>query len=766
MKVKRLSPTEILERLKCARFYQGQLVSAHVMPPAEARFLDLRSPLDPGVRSRLEEWGITKLFTHQAEAFHKVGEGKDVVVTTGTGSGKTLCYNLPVLHCLVGEPAGRALYLFPTKALAQNQLDKLRQMAPPGIRFATYDGDTPKRERGAIRKNAHIVLTNPDMLHVGILPNHPLWARFLKNLRFVVLDELHSYTGVFGSHVALVLRRLLRLCEWLGSRPQIIACSATLQNPGEHFYALTGREAEVVAEDGAPRGERWVVMWNPPQVDGVNRRSPLVETAMVTAFLMRLGVRLLVFSRTRIGAELVLTYVRRQLEDEGQTTLQEKIESYRAGYTPEQRRDIERRLFTGELLAVSATNAMELGVDVGHLDAVVLNGYPGTVTSFHQQAGRAGRAEGAGLAIMIAGEDPLEQYVATHPEVVLGEKSHRAIIRPSNPYILQAHLACAVHEKPMAPHELEDFPENALCLLEEMEQGVGFGGGLQRRAGLWFFPALQSPASQVDLRGADETYLIVAEGSVLGSMEGWRAFQWAHEGAIYLHRGETYIVRHLDIPQRLISVEPIWGDYYTRSVVETTVEPLAEIQMREMGRCLVRHLALRVTTQVVGFRRVALVGEEVLSYEPLDLPARSIETVGVCLQLPPCPDLAGLSFWLGGVHSLEHACLALAPLIAECDRGDLGSAYYPMMGEEGFSAIYVFDATAGGTGLSEELFLRAEEWLSRVRERLEGCACDRGCPGCVLSPACPLGNQDVDKVAGLKVLDVLGMGGGRSSDLL
>jgi DEAD/DEAH box helicase domain-containing protein len=753
-KIKRLSPAEILESLKEARFYQDQLVSAHVIPPSEARWGELRIPLTSEMRSRLEEAGIRELFSHQVEAFHQISEGKDVVVTTGTGSGKTLCYNLPVLHRLMGEPAGRALYLFPTKALAQDQLGKLRPIAPPGICFATYDGDTPKRERAVIRKNAHIVLTNPDMLHVGILPHHHLWARFLRNLRFVVLDELHVYTGLFGSHVALVLRRLLRLCEWLGSRPQIIACSATIQNPGEHFQALTGREAEVVASDGAPRGERWIAMWNPPKVDAVNRRSPLMETALVTAFLMRLGVRLLVFSRTRIGAELVLTYVRRHLEEWGKDSLQEKIESYRAGYTPAQRREIERRLFTGDLLALSSTNAMELGVDVGHLDAVLLNGYPGTATRFRQQAGRAGRAERAGLAILIAGDDPLEQYVVSHPEVVLREGSHKAIIRPSNPHILRAHLACTAHERPLAPHELENFPENSLDLLEEMEQG----GVLQRRAGLWFFPATESPAPGVDLRGADETYLIVADGEVLGSMEEWRAFQWAHEGAIYLHRGESYRVQHLDIPQRLISVEPVWADYYTRSVVETGVEPLGEIQVRALGRGLARLMVLRVMTQVVGFRRVALVGEEVLSYEPLDLPARSIETVGVRLELPPCPDLALLSFWASGVHSLEHLCLAMAPLIAECDRADLGSAYYPVLGEGGIPVIYVFDSAAGGTGLSEELFRRAEEWLRGVRERLEGCACEEGCPGCVLSPACPLGNQDVDKRAGLHVLDVLEKG--------
>lgn len=750
----RLSPSEIIEEIKKAPFYRGQIVSIIALPPVEAQFGELQYPLDPEVRARLEKLGITKLFLHQAESFNRVCEGKDVVVTTGTGSGKTLCYNLPVLSCLAGEPAGRAFYLFPTKALAQDQLGKLRQIAPQGIRFATYDGDTPRRERTVIRKSAHIVLTNPDMLHVGILPNHHLWARFLKNLRFVVIDELHAYSGLFGSHVSLVLRRLLRICEWLGVKVQIIGCSATLQNPQEHYRALTGREAYAITVDGSPRGERLIVMWNPPKIDEINRRSSLLESADVTRFLMCVGARAIIFSRSRVGAELLLAYVRQELEDGGDQGLAQKIESYRAGYTPEQRREIERRLFLGDLLALSSTSAMELGVDVGHLDVVVLNGYPGTVNSFRQQIGRAGRAEGDGLAVLVVRDDPLEQYISSHPELVVHEKPQGALIRPSNPHVLGAHLACAAYERPIAPHELDKFPENALNLLEEMENA----GVVKRRAGLWFYPAEKGPAGEVDLRGTEETYLILEEGEVLGSMEGWRAFQCAHEGAIYLHRGETYLVRRLDIPQRLIEVEPIRVDYYTEAVVETCVQPLFEMQARPLGRGFIRLMALHVTMQVVGYRRVSLWRREALSYEPLNLPPRTIDTVGVRLELLPSPDANMQADWNNGVHALEHLCFAMAPLIAECDRGDLGSAFYTFQPEVRVPVIYVFDEVPGGAGLSEELYRRAERWLSGVRERLEKCECKEGCPGCVLSPSCPFENQQVDKSAGLKILYEVGWG--------
>lgn len=736
----------LAESLKNASFYQGQIMQQGVSEAKDAEFLEPERPMHESLRRKLGESNIASLYTHQAAAFDLAAAGKHVLVTSGTSSGKTLCYALPAVDRLLKEPAARAIFIFPTKALAQDQLGKLKQLCPEGIVAATYDGDTPKKDRAAVRANAHIILTNPDMLHVGILPNYQVWNKFLKNLRFVVLDEMHTYSGVFGSHVALIMRRMRRICDWMGSRPQFIGCSATIANGPELFETITGIPPEHVSTDGSARGKRTLLLWNPPEVTEGVRRSPNSETAQLLGSLAVRGVRTLAFAKSRITAELVLRYTREGLMLSN-PALAERIESYRAGYTPAERRDIERRLFNGDLLGLSSTDAMELGVDVGALDAVVMNGYPNSISSLRQQAGRAGRGTREALAILVAHDNPLDQFYMRHPEILLAGKAEAVRAHPRNPFILAQQLRCAAHERPLTPTELSFFPEDSLEVLEALEEA----GLLRRRSGMWFPPTQDSPASSVDIRGdGSKLYAIEYAGETLGTMEEWRAFMSAHPGAIYLHRGHQYLVRALDIGAQVIDVEPVRVDYYTQSVCETTVDKTVEIASASLSKLDLHLQGLRVTTNVAAFKKKSLLDDSVLGVEELHLPPNTIDTLGLRLDLPADTDEPDL--WLEGVHAMEHLLVALAPTIAQCEPRDLGSAYYAFWPETGRPAIFVFDAVPGGIGLSDALFRNAGEWLARVEEQLTCCPCAVGCPSCILSPRCPYSNEGLDKAMALDVV--------------
>ena len=738
----------LIASLRRAPFYEGQIVEQGISEPREAQYQQPERSMHLLLREALSGTGIEQLYTHQAAAYDLAEAGNNIVVTSGTSSGKTLCYNLPALNRLLREPAAKAIYLFPTKALAQDQLGKLEALAPTGIRASTYDGDTPKNQRSGIRSTAHIILTNPDMLHVGVLPNHAAWSKFLRSLRYIVIDEMHSYSGVFGSHVALILRRLLRLCEWQGSHPQIIACSATIANGLELFKGLTGRDAELIDQDGSPSGKRYLLMWNPPEVEEGVRRSANSETAQLFGSFASRGVRTLAFAKSRITAELILRYSRETLAAVN-SELPKRIESYRAGYTPKERREIERRLFNGELVGLSSTDAMELGVDIGTLDAVVMNGYPGSISSLRQQTGRAGRGTREGLGVLVGRNDPLDQYYMRHPEILLGGKAEAVRVHPSNPFILAQQLRCAAHERPIGPSELSHFPDSSLEVLEALEEA----GLLTRRAGLWFHPSPGSPASDVDIRGdGSGQYTIYAPDGAMGTMEQWRAFMSAHPGAVYLHRGEQYLVRALDISQRSIEVQPASVDYYTQSIADMAVTTTAEIGSRPLGTGELQLQALRVTTTVTEFKKKSLLNDIVIGTEALDLPPTTMETIGVRLDLlrniNENTDLSETD----GVHALEHLLVALAPTIAQCEPRDLGSMFYPIWPDTGRPAIFVFDAVPGGIGLTEALFNNAEDWLARVAEQLFSCTCKSGCPSCVLSPRCPYSNEGVDKDAAGEVV--------------
>lgn len=726
---------------------RDQIAHVEEFPPREAIYGDISKPMHDGLRERLVSQGLEKLFSHQAKAYDAAVGGNDLVVVTGTNSGKTLCYNLPAIQFGLTEPAARMLYLFPTKALAQDQLGRLEKLLPVSVRAGTYDGDTPTSQRSSLRKLSHIVLTNPDMLHIGILPGHELWTRFLKSLRLIVIDEMHVYRGVFGSNVASVLRRLLRLCEWHHSRPQIIACSATIGNPTELFEKLTGRKATLIDDDGSPKGKRTFVFWNPPELGNGERLSSNVVSSEVLAMLTELGQRTLAFSRARVSAELVLKYTRDRLA-KGERVDPKKVESYRAGYTAKERRQIEKAVFKGDLLGLSATNAMELGVDIGGLDAVVMNGYPGSIASFYQQSGRAGRGTHDGLAIMVAQNDALEQFLVRQPETLLDAKNESVTINPGNPQILSQQLLCAAHERALSPSELEALDPSALELAESMDRS----GELAFRNGMFFYPSHDPPAPKVSIRGARGSQVVLLHnGNELGTMERWRAMQNAHAGAIYLHRGASFIGVGLDLDAGVAHLEPIDASYYTQPLVQTAIEP--QVLLRKNGSISLS--GVKVTSVVIGFKQKSLDGDTVLGVEDLDLPPETYDTLANVVILPTGLDGDDPARYLGGVHGCEHALLTLAPLLAGCDRGDLGSSWYAFHPDCLGPAVFIYDQAPGGVGLCEKLYESFASWSASTLAVLSSCPCLEGCPACLLSARCEVNNEALDKPYAIAILKSL-----------
>jgi len=698
-----------------------------ILEPQDAAFGVPKSPIHAKLGEKLELAGIKRLYQHQTQAFDATFEGKDIIVVTGTSSGKSLCYNLPVIDTCLREPVARALYLFPTKALAQDQAGKLQELLPDGILCGTYDGDTSTASRSAVRKNAHIVLTNPDMLHVGILPNQENWHKFFKSLRYIVIDEAHTYRGVFGSHVAGVLRRLLRLCAWQNNRPQLIACSATIANPVEMFEKLTGRTPSLIDNDTAPKSRRAIVLVQPPEgVDDFNTNKDVAE--LLSEFVSN-NVRTLAFCRSRVTTELVVRQARSTLvKTKGDPAW---VDSYRGGYTPKERRQIEQALFKGKLRGLATTNAMELGVDIGGLDAVLLNGYPGSISSFWQQVGRAGRGTRDGLSVMIAQLDPLEQYLVRFPELLLDKPVESVTLNPTNPHVLESQLRCAAYERPIGEDELETFGANARSVAGQMVES----GDTVWQSGRLYYPSYQNPALKVNIRGTGgDSILLLVEGQPLGEMEYWRALRFAHEGAVYLHRGQTYIVQDLDLERKIATLVDDEPPYYTIAQVQNLVERTVELQkVGETSLC-----GVRVTSTIHGYLKHSFGGQELMGEELLDLPVQTFDTVGCRIDLPD------LTFEeAGSVHAVEHALLAVAPLIAGCDRNDLGSCWFVMCPDSLAPAVYIYDQTPGGIGLSEKLFEERTIWFNQALALLESCPCVEGCPSCLWNSKC--GNSVLDK---------------------
>jgi DEAD/DEAH box helicase domain-containing protein len=714
-------------------------------PVREARAAPLPEGLHPNVRDALP---VETLYSHQAEAWVAAARGENIIVTTGTASGKTLAFNLPVLDALAREPKLRALYLYPTKALAQDQARSLTGLGVKRIRSAIYDGDTPTDRRWQIRKWANVILTNPDMLHVGVLPHHDRWGDVLTNLRYVIVDEAHVYRGVFGSHVGNVLRRLRRLARVYGAEPQFLLASATIANPGELAQSLTGAATTVVSDDGAPRAERTIALWNPPLTDeelGL-RASPLGEASRLMASFVSRGLRTICFAKSRRAAELIHKFTVERLNNRD---LAARLAPYRAGYTPQQRREIERRLVEGELLGVSATDALELGIDIGLLDCAVSVGFPGTVASLRQQWGRAGR-KGHGLAVLVAGEDALDQYFMREPESLLGRRVEAAILDHANPRVLDGHVLSAAFEAPLDDADRDILGDEAL------ERAAQLPELKQTKAG-FVWAGRDYPAARVPLRSTTPDAFTVVEaqtGAVLGLVEKERAYSTVHEGAVYLHLGEQYLVSELDHGARTALVEPFRGDYYTQAKKETTTAIDEELRSE---RCLGLNLSfgrVSVTEQVVGFQKKAVRDGATLELVPLLMPETTFETEAVW-YLPEPRMLEGLERMprlLGTLHAAEHSMIALLPLWAMCDRWDIGGLSTNLHFQTGRPTVFVYDGHPGGVGITERGFDVFEGWVADTAKMIEGCPCDHGCPSCVQSPKCGNLNEPLDKDGALLLL--------------
>jgi DEAD/DEAH box helicase domain-containing protein len=744
--------TEPWEALLQSGRSDERLVHDDVYPGRSARLVPIPEELNWRVAGALEQAGIEHLYAHQAEALEKAIDGP-TIVTTGTASGKSLCFQLPTLEVLTSDPTARALYLYPTKALAQDQARSLHRFGlHKAIRPAIYDGDTPRAERAAIRKRSNLIITNPDMLHVGILPHHAAWGDFFANLAFVVVDEAHVYRGVFGSHVGNVLRRLRRAAEIHGTEPRFLLASATIANPVELAERLTGLHPfHLVDQDAAPRAQRRVAMWNPPLLDeqlGV-RASALYEAAEVFSELVAAGARTICFMKSRKGVELILRHSVDRLPPE----LAERISPYRAGYTSAQRHEIERRLTSGELLGVVSTDALELGIDIGELDAAVCVTFPGTVASLRQMWGRAGR-RGRGLAVYIAGEDALDQFFCRHPEDFLGRPVEAAILDPGSSEIYAEHLLCAAHEAPLSE---QDGPILGPQWREYAQQLAT--AGLLRERATGFVPkrADDYPAARVALRSASaDSFVLIdaASGEVLGTIEATRAYSTVHEGAVYLHMGRSYHVLELDLGSRRAMLEPFDGDYFTQAKREsmTYIERLGD--RRTTHGVTLSYGAVVYSETVLGYQRKGLQDHAVIDFQGLDLPTVEFATRALWYELDeliaaePFPPAA----LLGSLHALEHAQIAVLPLIAMCDRWDIGGLSTNAHPQTGGPTIFIYDGHPGGIGITRRGYDQFERLVADAQRLIGECPCRSGCPSCVQSPKCGNLNEPLSKSGALELL--------------
>ena len=712
----------------------------------------------PALRRALESAGIAAPWAHQVAAAELAHAGTHTVVATGTGSGKSLAYQLPVLSRLLTEPRTAALYLAPTKALAADQLRAVRALDLDSIWPAGLDGDTPMAERDWVRTHARLVLSNPDMLHHSILPRHAHWASLLRRLRYVIIDECHGYRGIFGSHVAQVIRRLRRLCARYGSSPVFILASATSGTPAISAARLTGLPVEAVTEDGAPRGAVTFALWEPPLLPGraeelASRKSALREVSDLLAGTVASGARTLAFIRSRRGAEVVAANTRRALV-EAVPELAGRVAAYRGGYLREERRDLERRLHEGDLLALATTNALELGVDVAGLDAVLMCGYPGTLASLWQQAGRAGRAGQEALCVLIARDDPLDTYLVHHPEALFDRPIEATVLDPTNPYVLAPQLCCAAAEQPLSAADLELFGGEPARVAAEAMVAAGV---LRRRPAGYFWIAPGRP--DVDLRGGGGDPVSVVEavtGKLLGTVDRGSCHHLVHTGAVYLHQGDPFVVEHLDLDDGVALVRSEEPDYTThaREILDLDVVKVSEyVDAGPVGLFLG---TVDVTSQIVSYQRRRLPGGEVIDTWPLDLPPRQLRTTAVWYTISArALALAGVEppALPGALHAAEHAAIGLLPLVAACDRWDIGGLSTANHPDTGAPTVFVYDGHPGGAGFAERAYRAVTDWLTATRDLVASCRCERGCPSCVQSPKCGNGNEPLAKAESVWVLN-------------
>ena len=735
------------------------------IPPSAAQSRDWPAWVGGDVLAALAARGITAPWSHQVQAAELAHAGSHVVISTGTASGKSLAFQVPILQALADDPRARALYLSPTKALGHDQLRSAYSLtaAIPGLSEAapaSYDGDTPAEIRRFARERSRWLFSNPDMIHLSMLRNHARWAVFLRGLRYVVVDECHYYRGIFGSNVAMVLRRLLRLCDHYAAPgapgPTVIFASATTASPGTTAGDLIGRPVAEVTEDGSPHGARTIALWEPELLDdllGENgapvRRSAGAEAARMLADLVAEGARTLTFVRSRRGAELTALGARTRLEAIA-PDLRDTVASYRAGYLAEDRRELERALSEGELRGLATTNALELGIDIAGLDAVLMAGFPGTVASFWQQAGRSGRRGQGALVVLIARDDPLDTYLVHHPEALLGKPVERVVIDPANPYVVGPQLLCAATELPLELSELAGWGAEAVAadLVED--------GALRRRGDRWFPAPGLDPHHGVDIRGTAGGQVAILEsgtGRMLGSTGAGQAPATVHPGAVYLHQGESYVVDSLDLDDGVAFVHAEDPGYstYPREITDITVTGPGE--RVDYGAVTLGFVPVSVTHQVVGYLRRRISGE-VIDFIELDMPAHSLPTTAAMYTITPealYDNGIEPSRIPGSLHAAEHAAIGLLPLVASCDRGDIGGVS-TAVGEAGLPTVFVYDGHPGGAGFAERGYRTAATWLSATAAAIEACECPHGCPSCVQSPKCGNGNDPLDKTGAIRVL--------------
>jgi DEAD/DEAH box helicase domain-containing protein len=760
----------LIERMQTRADYAGQLTHVEVLPERTGQFVAPRQPLSEALRRLLAARGINQLYSHQAAALEAARTYRDFIVTTGTASGKTLCYNLPILEAALADPAARALYLFPTKALAQDQLKGLLDLVSSdpelaaAIRPGVYDGDTPAAQRRRIRGEANLVLSNPDMLHASVLPYHPKWEALFSNLRFVVVDEVHTYRGILGAHVSAVLRRLIRICEHYGSRPLFLAASATIANPGELAGRLFGRDMTVIDDDGSPRGRKYFVLWNPAPLgnDSLARRSASDDAVTWMTEALLAGGQALAFTRTRQAAELIHRFAKKQLAAE-HSSLADKVRAYRGGYLPNERREIEQDLFSGKLRGVAATNALELGIDIGTLDVALLVNYPGTIASSWQQAGRSGRRHDESLAVLLAGNDPVDQYLLRRPEYFFAQSPEHAVVDPNNPYVLAKHLPAAAFELPLdagVPGDLDRFGPLAAPIAGALEHGEQ----LVSVKGKYYFAGGQNPAVGVSLRHmSDNTFSIVliegggrkadGEGRAgpptapgfaggpfghtdIANVDAISAPELVYPEAVYLHNGDTYLVRELDLDGKVAYIERRETDYYTQAVLESSVRITGERATSGIvPNALLEYGDVDVSWQTVAFKKIKFATRENIGLGPVEIPAQNLQTTGVWLA----PDdalraemkAAGLRA-SEGVVGLRNMAVVALPLVAMCDSRDLSGVVDSK--NLGHTTMILYDRYPGGLGYSERGFQQMPQLLAICLEMVRDCPCDVGCPSCVGLP--------------------------------
>ena len=755
-------PAELLHRLRARAAASTVSPVTHVerVPAREGRTAPWPAWTGAAVRDAFSAQGITAPWEHQAAAATLAWEGTHVVLATGTASGKSLAYQLPALSALATDPKATVLYLSPTKALAADQLRALNRLGIDGIRPATYDGDTPREEREWIRQHSRFVLTNPDMLHHSLLPGHGRWGVFLRRLRYVVIDECHTYRGVFGSHVAHVLRRLRRATARYGASPTFILASATSGDPAGSASRLTGLPVTAVTADASPRAAVTFALWEPPLLEDSSedaspvRRSALRETADLLTDSVVNGIRTLAFIRSRRGAEVVASMARHSL-NEAVPGLGERVAAYRGGYLREDRRALERALLSGELLGLASTNALELGVDLAGLDAVLICGYPGTRASLWQQAGRAGRSGGEALAVLVARDDPLDTYLVHHPEAVFGRPVEATVLDPGNPYVLGPQLCCAASEAPLTDADLALFGDPAPALVERLAaEGV-----LRRRPSGWYWTHRGRP--EIDLRGTGGAPVAVVEaatGRLLGTVDHGSSHAMLHPGAVHLHQGVSYVVDDLDLEDSIALVhqeEPDWTTHARDVTNLSVVNVRSYVDAGPVGLFLGD---VDVTNQVVSYQRRRLGSGEVIDTRPLDLPVRELRTVAVWFTVSPqALAAAGIEpgEFPGALHAAEHAGIGLLPLIATCDRWDIGGLSTANHADTEAPTVFVYDGHPGGAGFAERAYGAAGEWLRATREAIASCGCETGCPSCVQSPKCGNGNNPLNKQDAVRVLDTV-----------